>query len=312
MRTALDWRLDQGEADSVVAAGWALAPYWTLRERIAEGRGWMRGAMASGELSPAARARALAVEAGLAYIQGDYEFAFTAATEALDACRALGDEHARALAQLPLGMMRAMAGDAHAGLAMLEESRALFGRAGDEWGASLAMVGLGWAANCAREERPVEQFEEAVARARGLGLVFGMNYLSGGGRRRAMRGETDAAKRALGEALRRATAFKAGLGIATYFEMIADLATENGEDQLAARLFGAAEAGFAAMGAPILPLVGERDDRLRALRERLGESSFAQEYQAGKTLGTDHAVSQALAWTGTDSPATEGLSLRLS
>jgi predicted ATPase len=303
VRSALDWLLGRGEADSVARAGWALAPYWQLRERVAEGREWMRGATSSGNLSPAGRGHAQSVAGLLAFLQGDYEAALAAASAALETCRSLDDEHGVALAQFPLGMVRSISGDAPTGLAMLEESHSLFERVGDEWGASLTMVALGWAANGAAEERPVELFEEAVARARRLGYEAETLALGALGRRRAMRGETDEAKRQLGEALRRVAALKARLGIAVYLEMIAALAAENGEQRLAALLSGAAEAGFAAMGAPVLPLVGDREARLAALRARLGEGGFAEEYEAGMTLGTDDAVSRALAWTQADATA---------
>jgi hypothetical protein len=64
---------------------------------------------------------------------------------------------------------------------------------------------------------------------------------------------------------------------------------------LATRLAGAAEASFAALGVPISPVVGDRDARLRALRDRLGDG-FEPAYEEGKSLTLDAAIEQALAW----------------
>jgi hypothetical protein len=159
------------------------------------------------------------------------------------------------------------------------------------------MVGLGWPANSAGEEWPVEQFEEAVARARRIGHEVETLAIGALGRRRAMLGETAEAKRQLGEALRSVAGLKARIGIAVYFEMIAALAAETGEDRLAALLSGAAESGFATMGAPVVAVAGDPEERLAAIRARLGQDASSDEYQAVMTHGIEEAVSRALAWT---------------
>jgi hypothetical protein len=116
------------------------------------------------------------------------------------------------------------------------------------------------------------------------------------GRRRVIRGEREAAKDTLGEALRRALGFKAAVGVRWYLELIADLATDEGEDALAARLSSAAETVFDLSEAPESPFLGDRANGVVVLRERLGDEAFRRESGAGRLLGMDEAGSAALAW----------------
>jgi hypothetical protein len=260
----------------------------------------MAEALASDEPPERARARALTVGGVLALWASDYEPAIGPLTQALAIFRALGDETGVALAQLPLGVIESISGDQEAGLATLEDSRAVFERLGHEWGVAMTMFAMSSALNVTRVEAPIEFFEETVRRARMLGHETETVALGALARRRAIRGERDEAKRLFAEALRRVTMDNAVLQAGMYFDLLGDLAAEEGEDRLAARLSASAEVAFEAGGFHITPLVADRAPRLAGLRERLGDAVFEDEWKAGHGRGVEEATAEALAWADRD------------
>jgi predicted ATPase len=296
IRAALSRLLEQGEAERVAEAGWSLLPYWSLRERISEGRRWLESAVETGALPESARARALAAVAGLAFWGSDHATAVRCAGEALDHLRTIGDDAGIALAQIPLGVVQTIAGDREAGTALLEDSRRRAEHAGAHWGATMSLLALIWALNAAGADAPLELYEEAVTRARALGHEAETLALGALGRRRALRGDVREAKEALSEALRRVLALDARLGISFYLDLLADLAATQGCDALAVRLSAAAEVAAAGVGTLVPPLGGDRAARLETLRERLGASEFAAEDRAGRDRSIEDAAAEALAW----------------
>ena len=300
VRAALARLLEEGEYARVVDAGWKLLPYWTLRERLVEGRRWMRDVVERGELTAGPRGRALAAEAMLAFWGSDYAAAARLAGEALPLLRAAGDDGGVALAQIPLGVVQAIGGDREAGVALLEDARRRAERMRGEWGVAMSMLALAWAWNATGAEAPLEHFEETVERVRELGYEAETLAVGALGRRRAIRGEADEAKELLAEALRRTSALNARVGSALYVDLLADLAAAEGDDVVAVRLSSAAEAAAEAAGAAIPPLSGDRAERLRALRERAGDAAFEAERKKGRALSGEAAASEALTWAGAE------------
>ena len=300
LRAVVEWLLQSGGATRVADVGWWLLPYWGLRERLAEGRRWMAEALASDELPERARARALTVGGVLALWASDYEPAIGPLTQALAIFRALRDETGVALAQLPLGVVESITGDQKAGLATLEDSQAIFERVGHEWGVAMTMFAMSSALNATRVEAPIEFFEETVRRARMLGPETETVALGALAQRRAIRGEHNEAKRLLAEVLRRVTVVNAVVQVGFYLDLLADVAAEEGDDRLAARLSASAEVAFEAGGSRIRPLVGARDVRLAALRERLGDAVFENEWDSGHARDVEEATAEALAWAERD------------
>jgi predicted ATPase len=305
VRAVVEWLLESGGAPRVADVGWWLLPYWGLRGRFAEGRRWMAEALAS-ELPERARARALTVGGVLALWASDYEPAIGPLTQAVEIFRALGDEIGFALAQLPLGVIESISGDQKAGLATLEDSQAIFERVGHEWGVAMTMFAISSALNATRVEAPIEFFEETVRRARMLGPETETVALGALAQRRAIRGERSEAKKLLAEVLRRVTVVNATLQIGFYLGLLADLAAEEGDDPLAARLSASAEVALEAGGSKITPLVGARDVRLAALRERLGDAVFENEWDSGHARGVEEAMTEALAWAERDTESGSG------
>jgi hypothetical protein len=289
VRAALDRLLERGQLDRVVSAAWALLPHVILRERLQEGRRWFSEARRHGAGGP----RALAGEGALALWASDYPAAAELATGARSL--AAGDDEALAVAELVLGSLETMRGAEH-GVSMLEACSGRFREIHDDWGESLAAVGIAWGLNAAEADVPLELYETAVENAAGLGFELETLAIGALGRRLALAGRAGDAKRVLSEALERTTALAADLGTAIYVDVLADLAAAEGEAALASRLSGAAEAGAEGAEASLPPLSGDRATRLSGLRERLGEDAFSAAVEAGRATPLEDAAAEALAF----------------
>lgn len=296
VRAAVEWLLLRGDGERVAEAGWSLLPYWIVRERLSEGRRWMREALEKGELSPLARARALAVGGALALWASDYETAIAPLADGLATFRELGEDTGVALAQLPLGVVEAIGNDADSGLAILDESRRLFERAGHEWGVAMTMFTISWVLNATRADAPIEAFEETVRRAQALGRETETVALATLARRRMIRGERGEARRLLVQVLRSAVALNAPVEVGLCLDLLAELAHEEGGEELAARLSASAHVAFETGGSQIAPFVRERQRRLAALRARLGDTAFDAEWELGRDRPLQDAVAEALEW----------------
>ena len=297
VRAALRWSLDRGEAERVADAAWQLTPYWLFREQMTEGRRLLAEVRESGKDLPApARGKTLAVEGLLAFWESDYEAAAATLTEATAVLRAAGEAGAAALAQVPLGVLAGMRGATEPALGLIEQSRRVLEEEGDEWASALAAIALGFVLNAARAEAPLELYEGLVTQAASLGREAETIAIGVLGQRRAIRGERREAKETLARALQRALEFRAAVGVRWYLEYLADLASDEEEYALAARLSAAAESVFDLSDAPGSPLLGNRAERLPMLRERLGDEAFEQESAAGRLLDMHEAGAQALAW----------------
>jgi predicted ATPase len=299
IRAAVDWLLERGQVERVVAAVWALLPYLTLRERFPEGRRWLTEARERG----ASSGRAVIGDGAIAFWASDYLTAASFAVEGRDRAGDDGDEEALAVADLIIGTLETMRGAEH-GVAMLEECRRRFAELGNEWGELIALIGIAWGLNAAEAEAPLDLYETTVARARGLGFPAETLAIGALGRRLAILGDADGAKRVLVDALERTQALHADVGTALYADVLADLAAVEGKDRLAARLSAAAEAGAESAAAFLPPLSGDRVARLRGVRERIGDAAFEAEQDAGRGMALADAAAEARAFAlAADRPA---------
>jgi predicted ATPase/DNA-binding SARP family transcriptional activator len=108
LRAALEWSLEQGQADQELRLAGALADFWIRRDHWEEGRQWLEGALArtqpppaaceslSGEAVPVltrARVRALAGAGHLATELSDHAVARSRLQEGVRLCRVVGDKN---------------------------------------------------------------------------------------------------------------------------------------------------------------------------------------------------------------------------
>ena len=253
-----------------------------------------------------ARARA----AGRAATTRDAEALFQ---EALAVYDELGDEQGTARTLDRLGIALALAGEADRARPLFERSLELFRRLGDSTGIAFGLHGLSFARPEGAELEARAQNDESLAILRGLGdrrnvakvLVDAADIY-------AELGEVETAAAQIEESL---TLF-VEIGDRWFWgwslESAAYLAAAGGDAERAARLFGAADAVWTAIGAPLpAKLRGQHDRVLAEVRGRLGEDRFETAWDEGgrMPLGeTIELVQPARSRPAADAP--EGLTAR--
>jgi tetratricopeptide (TPR) repeat protein len=144
LRAAAGWFAEQGEAECGVRLAGALVGFWADRFHWDEGRARLEAALTrSGNVSGAARAKAVLGTAWLAWRLGDLITARASVEEGLALFRRLNDKAAVALALLMLGGIVLDKGDYAMAPACVEECLALFQELSDQWGRALAVRLLG-------------------------------------------------------------------------------------------------------------------------------------------------------------------------
>jgi non-specific serine/threonine protein kinase len=146
LRAALEWRSsNNGDVESSLDLGAALANYWRMRGHLGEGRAQLEALLFRPAAQPPTLARATAfVGAGnLCRLQGDFEAARTCYEEALGTFRGHEDRRGLASTLNELGLIAKRRGRAEQARALHEESLALFEQIGDTAGAATVLGNLG-------------------------------------------------------------------------------------------------------------------------------------------------------------------------
>jgi len=204
-RAALQWTLDQGEAETALRLVNVALPLWQTRGPISEGRKWFDDALA---LSMAAdrtrmRARGLFGVASLAWLQGDITIARERLEEGASIFREWGDKRGLALSLEVLGICLQFLGEFDQATTALEEALALFRELGDRESIAGTLISLGQVATGRGDYEPARsRLEEGVERFRALhnkrGTARGLNSL---GDVERIEGKYDAAEQAYEESL---------------------------------------------------------------------------------------------------------------
>jgi tetratricopeptide (TPR) repeat protein len=233
----------------------------------------------------------------VALMQGQHERAHGLYEEALALFQDAGDRHSIATLLYNLGLLPYLQGEAGAATARLQESLALSRELGHKriQAAALQLLGV-----IAGEQGEYGQagvlLEESIALARELGdrqrLADGLSSLGqvalaegADGRAHALLAESMGLYREVGDQRNQATV----LGD------LASLAARRGEGILAGRLWGAAAALRAAIGAPLPATQHEAQERAVAgARSAVGEAAFAAAWGAGEALSREQAIAEAL------------------
>jgi non-specific serine/threonine protein kinase len=119
----------------------ALWLFWLLRGYLGEGRRWMGPALAAApSLPPIARARLRFVDATMAFAQADYAPVGGMMDEARRLFRAARDRRGEAYATGTAGLTTVGQGERERGLALLDQTVAIFREVGDVWGAAVLLV----------------------------------------------------------------------------------------------------------------------------------------------------------------------------
>ena len=114
-------------------------------------------------------------------------------------------------------------------------------------------------------------------------------------------GETARAEAWFREALAQDAASESKRGIGFCLRGFAGLAAARGDDRRAARLFGAAEALYEAIGEAVRPVIrAALAPTVVGVRARLGDAAFVAAWAEGRMLPMADAVAEALALGRTD------------
>jgi non-specific serine/threonine protein kinase len=182
LRTALDWAISCGDADSGQRLASALTRFWDARGHLSEGRGWLERVLTIDADPNTSRARALVGAAVLARKQGDYAHAGESYEAALTIFRAVGDRSNVAVSLTNLGVVAQDQGEFDRAAALHEEALTLFRDLGDRARVAASLNNLGIVARRRGNlARAMALYEEALDLWRDLGdaqrIALGLNNL---------------------------------------------------------------------------------------------------------------------------------------
>ncbi|HEY1262262.1 MAG TPA: tetratricopeptide repeat protein [Terriglobales bacterium] len=133
LRAAVEWLVEDGNAEWGLRLGAALFRFWETREHLAEGRESLRKLLAlpQGAAPSIIRERAVFAAGVLAVDQGDYDAADALFRESLAIAAKLGDKHGEAVSLNAVAVNARDRGDLCAAVSLFENSLALWRELGD-------------------------------------------------------------------------------------------------------------------------------------------------------------------------------------
>lgn len=297
LRVAIDGLEGSGERQLELRLAGALWRFWYLRGHLTEGRRRLEDALGGDDLPTPARARALHGAAVLATQAGDVPTARARAEEALALHQELGDAWGAAYSQFLLGNVHAGEDDLPAAIRLYEESARVFFELGDEHSALLANRNLARiSAELGDDARARALHEHNLRRARATGNVrieastLGDLATIALGERRI-----DDAISMLEESLSIHRRVGDRLDAAVDLCRFATALTSSGRAQTAARLLSGFETWRDEVGPLRRSWVAQMNrETLAAIRAQIGEAQFAEEWEEGRGLTVQEAISLAL------------------
>jgi tetratricopeptide (TPR) repeat protein len=243
-------------------------------------------------------ASALSALGGMASLQGDTARAMALDEECLRLQRELGNTRGLAIALGNLGTtMRALGDDARAET-LFSESLSLFRQLGDQMAIATRLYSLATVAQKLGDyARASALYEESLDLRRQLGdRQHIADSLQGMADIALIQGDHKRARALYVESLTESRNLGYKLVFVGNLEGLAAVASAEAQPARAARLFGAAEALRAAIGAPSYFPGGRAiyDQTLTTLRAALGETAWASSLAAGHNLSVEQAITEAL------------------
>jgi predicted ATPase len=298
VRAALAWALHH-DAEATLRMTAALWRFWWIRGHLSEGYDWLERALGCDrEVAPAVRVRALYGAGSLADLRRDDATAVRWFETELALARELDDRLGMVMALCGLGTQALARYELERASTLISEALSQARALGERFWIATTTNNLGiTVARLGDLERSTELLEENLALAREQGDPAGVSfYLS----------NLADALWASGDRERAAACYREGLTVGAevgFLEVVAQVlagigvvTTDERQPALAARLFGAATALAAAIGAPIDPVLpAELERAVATVHAALGEETFAAASEAGRALSLEDAVAEALA-----------------
>jgi non-specific serine/threonine protein kinase len=270
-----------------------------VRGHLGEARQWLERALPrSSGLDDAVRAKALNAAGVLAGLQGDNEQAEAWFQESLELWRRIGDISRVAATVGNLGLVAENRQDVDRALELFLESQALYERVEDERGIAVSLGARAWLERQkGNDADAVPLLERSVALFRTLGDHHSLaNSLANLGHSTLALGDAKQSAAYFTESLELRRSIGNTLDIAECLEGFAALAMVAVRPRRAARLYAAAEVLREITGAKLVDPTDavERERQIDEIRKRLGETTFAADWGAGRALTAEAAVRLAL------------------
>jgi predicted ATPase/DNA-binding CsgD family transcriptional regulator len=290
---------DSGDVEAGLRLASALWFGWRGMGLLGEGRRWLDRLLASGREATVARARAQWVNGSLAVLQGDLPPARPMLEESAGLAARLGDASAQAYAETFLGQVALAEGEPGAAADLLERSLAAHRAADDPVGTALALIRLALTASALEDGEQASRLAgEYIALCEGEGAgwlaPFGHFALAVELWRRGDRaGAVDEAR----VTVRAHWADEDSIGVAEGVEVLAWAAVAEGRADRAARLLGALDRIWRAVGAPLFGirhLVGYREQCVAQTRAMLAAGTLEAAAEQGARLPLHALVEYAL------------------
>lgn len=298
LRAGLAWALAEKDSEGALRLGGALYRFWATQGLYEEGRRWLDSALAldSGNHT-VPRGNALLGAGVMAFFQGDYDRAAKLWQESLDLFRALNDITGIAYSHGNLGLVADARGDYERAIASYEEALTLFREMEDQTYIAYMLHNLGLIAyfqgDCARA---TAQFDESLAIVRALGDLNSVAMTLGNlGLVAFVQGDYERALALQKESLTLGRRLSNKPWLVRSLEHFALIAAATNEPTRAARLFGAAAAQRAELGATLPPNDRQINDRYIAkATAQLGDKFFSKAWADGKLMSSEEAIAFAL------------------
>lgn len=302
LRAALDWCLDEEDAEERAETGLRLAAalgrFWG-RHGPSEGLRWLEKGLARGRASPASlRAKALNEAGFIAIYQGDPQ-SVALLEESLALYKELGDRSGAAMAITHLGHASTHAGQRVRLAALRVEAEAMLREPLDRRTSGHLLLFLGIAAQSDRDHEQVAiRIEESLALLKEVGDLRGVAMcLTTLGMGALDRRDPGRAAEVFEEDLRVLREIKDKVGIVYGLLGMAAVNALRGRPTAAARLFGAAESLREDIGHPLMPheeASYDYEGYLASARAGLTEAAFDAAWSEGSAMSFERAIEYAL------------------
>ena len=298
LRAALNWSIENGEADVGLRLGHAAWRFWQRRGHFREARSWFDRILAlPGAAAPsAARAKGVTGAAGIAYWQNDYDTALRWYREAEDIVRGLGDRAWLADALYNTGETAALSGDMATVVAKLGEGEAIGRELGDDTILGRLLQAKGYMAFMGDQldaaRGPLEEALAVALRGSDPAAAFGGHHTVGQVAR--LQGRFDDAARHYREAIRLGVDLGDVAQMTEPLQGLAAVLIATGEPERGVRLLGANDAIRERLGGGPPPEWLRLGDPLLDAKRTLGEATAAQAWDDGRRMSVEDAVAEAV------------------
>ena len=270
-----------------------LWPFWSLRDRQAEGRPWVEELLSAASLDPQAQAELAWTAAGIAAEVGDDAAALAARRRLAPLLEEIQEPFLHGVCQLAMGWTSPITGDLDGALrevsAGLEELR---GQDEPFWTALAASTAADLETVLGRYDGALQHLRETCE----LADHFGYAWLIASSRVQlgtlaVVQGRLDQAWELLNEALDVGLANRITRHVTTCLAAFAQLAFAEGDPGRAALLAGAAEGLRGRAGLRTWPMLRRGEAQLATqIRQTLGSGRYDQAFAAGARLSQQEAV----------------------